>query len=212
MAKMYDVSMLIHADIQVYKNIEGKRPGFETTSDFATGSSHETRLHLDAHTGTHIDAPLHMIPGGKTIESVTLDKLIRPCRVVDLSTVVGSITAEDLRLHHPAAGEFLLLKTQNSWEETFNFEFVFIAADAAKYLADIGIAGVGVDGLGVERSQPSHETHTALLSKDIVVLEGLRLKDVPEGTYFMVAAPLKLTGLDAAPARVILFEGVEGLA
>ncbi|EJY54895.1 cyclase family protein [Alicyclobacillus hesperidum URH17-3-68] len=208
MAKLYDISMLIHADMQVYKNKDEKRPQFETTSDFTTGSAHETRLHLDAHTGTHIDAELHMIPNGRTIEAVGLEKLVRSCRVIDLTAVTGGITKADLEPHNPQAGEFLLFKTRNSFEETFNFEFIYLAADGAEYLANIGISGVGIDGLGVERAQPNHETHVSLLSKDIVILEGLRLKDVPAGTYFMVALPLKLTGIDAAPARVVLLEGL----
>ncbi|GLG02754.1 cyclase [Alicyclobacillus hesperidum subsp. aegles] len=208
MAKFYDISMLIHADMQVYKNKDEKRPQFETTSDFTTGSAHETRLHLDAHTGTHIDAELHMVPNGKTIEAIGLEKLIRSCRVIDLTSVTGGISKADLEPHNPQAGEFLLFKTRNSFEETFNFEFIYLAADGAEYLASIGVGGVGIDGLGVERAQPNHETHVSLLSKDIVILEGLRLKDVPAGRYFMVALPLKLTGIDAAPARVVLFEGV----
>lgn len=207
--KMYDISMLIHADIQVYKNIDGKRPAFETTADFTTASHHETRLHLDAHTGTHIDAPLHMIEGGKTIESVSLDKLIGKVRVLDLTHVVDGITKSDLESHHIQPNEFILCKTRNSSEDTFNFEFIYVKQDAAAYLAEVGVRGVGVDGLGVERSQPGHETHIALLSKDIVVLEGLRLQEVPAGEYLMVALPLKLTGIDAAPARVVLFEGVQ---
>lgn len=209
MPKVYDVSMLIHEGMQVYKNKDDKRPSFETRSDFQTGSAHETRLHLDAHTGTHIDAELHMVPGGKTIEAVGLDKLIGPCRVIDLTGVQDGITRADLEPHAPKGGEFLLFKTRNSFEETFNFEFIYLKEDGARYLAEIGVRGVGTDGLGVERSQPDHATHVALLSKDIVVLEGLRLKDVPPGAYFMIALPLKLTGIDAAPARVILFEGLE---
>lgn len=206
--KIYDVSMLIDTDMQVYKNKDEKRPSFETTSDFTTGSSHETRIHMDAHTGTHIDAPLHMLEQGETIESVHIEQLVGDCRVLDLTNVEDGITRADLEAHAPQKGEFLLLKTKNSWDESFNFNFIYVAQDGAEYLADIGIAGVAIDGLGIERSQPGHETHKALLAKNIVIIEGLRLKDVPTGTYFMVAAPLKMTGIDAAPARVLLLDGV----
>lgn len=206
--KIYDVSMLIDTDMQVYKNKDEKRPSFDTTSDFKTGSSHETRIHMDAHTGTHIDAPLHMLEQGETIESVRIEQLVGDCRVVDLTHVEDGITRADLEAHAPQKGEFLLLKTKNSWDESFNFNFIYVAQDGAEYLADIGVAGVAIDGLGIERSQPGHETHKALLAKNIVIIEGLRLKDVPTGTYFMVAAPLKMTGIDAAPARVLLLDGV----
>lgn len=208
MPTIYDVSMLVDAGVQVYKNKEEKRPKFETTSNFNTGSSHETRIHMDSHTGTHIDAPLHMIEGGDTIESVKLKQLVRDCRVINLTSVQGGITRVDLEPHKPQKGEFLILKTNNSWDEEFNFDFVYVAEDGANYLAEVGIAGVAIDGLGIERSQPGHETHKSLLAKGIVIIEGLRLKNVPEGNYFMVAAPLKLTGIDAAPARVMLLEGI----
>ncbi|TXK89605.1 cyclase family protein, partial [Parageobacillus sp. SY1] len=105
--------------------------------------------------------------------------------------------------------DFVLFKTKNSLEDAFNFEFIYVAEDAARYLADKKVRGVGIDALGIERSQPGHPTHKTLFSAGVIVIEGLRLKDVPEGSYFMVAAPLKLVGTDAAPARVILFENMQ---
>ncbi|MCL6632686.1 MAG: cyclase family protein [Alicyclobacillus herbarius] len=198
--------MPIRRGMPVYKNKPEKQPEFETTSDFQTGSAHETRLHLDAHTGTHIDAPLHMVEGGATIESIPIADLVRPCRVVDLTHVNQAIRAGDLAKCDIQPGEFLLFKTQNSFDDEFNFEFVYVAADAAQVLADKGVAGVGIDGLGIERAQPNHETHKTLLEKGIHILEGLRLADVAPGRYLMVAAPLRLEGIDAAPARVVLLE------
>ncbi len=204
----FDVSMPIHPAMPVYKNKPEKRPSFEVTSDFTTGSSHETRIHIDVHTGTHIDAHLHMIEGGSTIEAITLDRLIVPCRVLDLTSVTDAIHQVDLEAHNPQAGEFLLFKTKNSFAKEFEMNFVYVAEDAASWLASIGIKGVGIDALGIERSQLSHPTHKALFAKDIIIIEGLRLGDVPQGEYLLVALPLALVGLDAAPARVLLVEGM----
>jgi arylformamidase len=204
--QIYDVSMPIRRGMPVYKNKPEKQPEFETTADFQSGTAHETRLHIDAHTGTHIDAPLHMLEGGATIESVRMEDLVRPCRVIDLTRVNQAIHASDLVDCGIQAGEFLLFKTQNSFDEAFNFEFVYVAADAATYLADKGVAGVGIDALGIERAQPGHETHKALLGRGIHIIEGLRLAEVEPGEYLMVAAPLKLEGIDAAPARVLLLK------
>jgi arylformamidase len=98
------------------------------------------------------------------------------------------------------------LKTRNSLEDRFNFNFVYLSEEAANYLADKKIKGVGIDSLGVERNQPNHETHKALFGAGIVIIEGLRLKEAQATSYHMVAAPLKLLGTDGSPARVLLFE------
>ncbi len=208
--RIHDISMPIQRGMPVYKNKPEKQPEFETTSDFQTGSTHETRLHIDAHTGTHLDAPLHMVEGGATIETVPIADLIRPCRVLDLTHVNQAVRAGDLAECDIRPGEFLLLKTQNSFDNGFNFEFVYVTAEAAQLLADKGIAGVGIDALGIERAQPGHETHKILLQKGIHILEGLRLADVKPGSYLLIAAPLKLTGIDAAPARALLLEEEPG--
>lgn len=204
--KIYDVTTAIHPEMAVYKNKPEKRPAFQVTSDFNTGSSHETRIQLDVHTGTHIDAPLHMIPGGATTDILNLESLVRDCVVIDLTHLEKEIQAQDLQGKDISSGDFVLFKTRNSLSDAFDFEFVYVTEDAAKWLADKGVAGVGVDALGIERSQPTHPTHTILFQKDVRIIEGLRLADVPAGRYQMVAAPLKLVGLDAAPARVFLIE------
>jgi arylformamidase len=106
------------------------------------------------------------------------------------------------------SGDFVLLKTRNSDHDGFDFEFVYLAEDGARYLAERNVAGVGIDALGIERSQPGHPTHKTLFGAGVVIIEGLRLKEVREGSYFMVAAPIKLMETEAAPARVLLLEGV----
>ena len=206
--KIFDITMPIHPGMPVYKNKPEKKPSFETTSDFSTGTSHETRIHLDAHTGTHVDAPLHMIENGDPIEAVSLQQLVRPCRVIDLTHVHDAIHAADLIAAAPQTGDFLLCKTSNSQDTAFNPEFVYLAEDGARYLAEQGIAGVGIDALGVERSQPEHTTHKTLFAAGAIIIEGLLLADIEPGVYLMVAAPLRLQGIDAAPARVMLLQDV----
>lgn len=203
--QLYDVSMTIRPGMPVWRNYEHKQPEFENTANYSTGHSYETRLHLDAHTGTHLDAPLHMVESGLTIETTTLDQVVRPARVVDLTEVEDAIHADDVARVKPQKGEFLLLKTRNSAVEGWDDNFVFVADDGAKAFVEAGITGVGIDSLGIERSQPSHATHTQLLGAGIVILEGLRLADVPVGDYLMIAAPLKFEGIEAGLARVLLF-------
>ncbi|WP_438434105.1 cyclase family protein [Gorillibacterium sp. sgz500922] len=204
MFTFYDISMTIRPDMQVYKNKDEKRPEFTTMSDHVTGKAHETWIALDAHTGTHIDAPLHMIAGGETIETIPLEALVGPARVLDLTGVADGISKADLEPFGIQPGEWLLFKTRNSLSDEFDFEFVYLKEDGAVYLKEIGVKGVGTDGLGIERAQPNYGTHRTLLSAGIQVVEGLRLAEVPGGSYFLVVAPLKLTGIEAAPARAFL--------
>jgi arylformamidase len=203
--KIYDVTAPIFEGMPVYKNKPEKQPKFMTvTNDYVT----ESRVDMDVHTGTHIDAPLHMVKNGETFETISLEKLVGPCKVFDVTHVNDKISKEDIIHLDIQENDFLLFKTKNSLEDAFNFEFIYVAEDAAQYLAEKRVRGVGIDALGVERSQPGHPTHKTLFAANIIVIEGLRLKDVPEGEYFMVAAPLKLVGTDAAPARVLLFENL----
>ncbi|GIP40866.1 cyclase [Paenibacillus sp. J31TS4] len=204
MFKLYDISMTIQPGMQVYKNKEEKKPEIRTVQSHAEGKPHESRLSLDTHTGTHLDAPLHMIADGATIETIPLESLVGTCRVLDLTHVEDSIGRADLERHGVQPGEWLLFKTRNSLSEEFDFEFVYLNQEGAAYLSEIGVRGVGTDGLGIERAQPGHVTHKTLMNAGALVVEGLRLRDVPAGTYFLVVAPLKLTGIDAAPARAFL--------
>lgn len=203
MKKMYDITVPIYEGMPVYKNKPEKQPSIETVTN---GHVTESRLCLDLHTGTHIDAPLHMINDGDTFETIDMNHLSRQVKVFDLTHVKDGITKADLTNLSIQENDFVLFKTTNSFDNEFNFEFIFLKADGAEYLAELGISGVGIDSLGIERSQPNHPTHKTLFSANIIVIEGLALKEIKEGSYFMVAAPLKLSGTDAAPARVLLFE------
>lgn len=206
--KLWDVTMEIGPGMPVWKGRESKKPIATITRDFANGdSARETQLTIDMHTGTHIDAPLHFIRDGQTIDEISLDRLVRPAKVIDLTSVASVIERSDLIKHPIEPEDFILLKTRNSYEDILQTDFVYIGEEAARYLAEEAkVAGVGIDGLGVERDQPEHGTHHALLGAGIIIIEGLRLKAVEQGDYLMIAAPLKVKGLEAAPARVLLTE------
>ena len=204
--KLYDISMAIEPEMMVYKNLESKKPKLLNSANYSNASHYETDIHMNLHTGTHFDAPLHMIEDGDTMEVYNLDQFITQCKVVDLSEVVGMIHKEDLVSKGIDRDDFILLKTRNSFEDTFNPEFISLADDGADYLAELEIKGVGIDALGIERGQPSHGTHKALLSKRIPILEGLQLAEVPEGVYQLIALPIKITGVEAAPTRAVLLE------
>lgn len=204
--KIYDISMPISYDMPVYKGKEMKRPIITVDSDFQTGSAYESRLEMNMHTGTHIDRSLHMIPHGTTMESLKLEQVVTACTVLDLTKVRERITKEDLISKDIKEGSFLLLKTRNSFDEILEKDFVYLDRTGAELLASMNIIGVGIDSLGIERSQPGHETHIQLLGLDIVILEGLRLKGIEEGDYLLSAAPILIPGVEAAPVRAYLIE------
>jgi arylformamidase len=206
--KIYDVTAPIFEGMPVYKNKNEKQPEIKTVTN---GHVTESRISLDVHTGTHVDAPLHMMNDGATIESIQIEQLIRPCKVFDLTHLEEKIQEKDIQHLSIEKGDFVLFKTKNSFDETFNFDFIYVAQCASRLLAERHIAGVGIDALGIERAQEDHPTHRTLMEKNIIIIEGLRLKEVPEGNYFMVAAPLKIMGTDASPARIVLIENSENI-
>ncbi|MBC8061458.1 MAG: cyclase family protein [Clostridiaceae bacterium] len=206
---IYDISMTIEKDMGVYKNLEEKRPIIKFERKIPKDSINESSLSMNLHTGTHIDAPYHVDDSGATIDQIDLNKLITKCRVLDLTKVVDSITKEDLMGKKIQPGEFLLLKTRNSFTEEFESDFVYVEKSGAEYLAEKQIIGVAIDSFGIERTQPDHDTHKILFSKGITIIEGVRLKEIEESEYLMCALPLKIKGVDGAPARIVLIKDLK---
>jgi arylformamidase len=205
--KIIDISMPIHSGMPVWRDSEAKKPVFHITRNFVNGNgTRETKVELELHTGTHMDAPLHMIEGGQDSEFFKVEDMVLPCKVLDLTNVEDGITEEDLKQKDIKAGDFILLKTRNSYEEGFNPGFIYVKESGARYLADVGIKGVGIDALGIERSQADHATHKTILGNGIYILEGLRLKDVKEGCYTLVAAPVYILDVEASPVRALLLQ------
>ena len=203
---IFDVSMLIEENIQVYKNLEKKKPNFKIVANHKNNQAHETNLNINLHTGTHIDYPLHMIENGKTSDFEDLNKLIGSCKVIDFTDCKEKISKIDLEKHNIEKNDFLFFKTKNSFTDNFIFDFTYLDSTGAKYLREKKIRGVGTDGLGIERNQKNHDTHKTLLEANIIIIEGLRLKTVSQKTYQMYCLPLKIKSVEATPARVILID------
>ena len=171
-----------------------------------------TMLHFGAHTGTHVDAPAHFIAGAPGVKSMQLDLLIGQARVVVLPNNVMAITASHVNDLNLKSATRVLFKTRNSafWGNTehgFRSDYTYIEPDAARSLVKMGIRLVGIDYLSVEKfGSRQFETHTILLERGVVIVEGLDLRAVKEGDYELICLPLKLAdGLgDGAPARAIL--------
>ncbi len=166
-----------------------------------------SRLTLGAHTGTHVDAPLHYLPGGPGVDELPLDSLVGEARVVRIADD-RRVTVEELARHDVRPGERLLFRTRNSdhsWPEApFTDEFVCLTPESAAWLAQRGVRTVGVDYLSVGSPTDGIAIHRALLLAGVVIVEGLDLSRVPAGRYQLVCLPMKLRGGDGAPARVLL--------
>ena len=203
---IYDISMTIHEQMTVYKNKEEKYPIINQVNSFEKDGNYESQLTMNLHTGTHIDFPLHMLENGNNSNTENLKLLIGEAKVFDLTNLSEKITLDDIKTLNINENDFIIFKTKNSFTETFDYNFVYLAEDAAQFLANKKIRGVGIDALGIERAQKEHPTHKILLSSDIIILEGLRLKEVPEGIYEFFCLPLKIANVEALPVRAILIK------
>ncbi len=200
-----DISWPITQGMTEYKDRKTVR--IEPIKQFERDGMRETMLTMHNHTGTHVDAPSHFLRDGQSSEAIALDALIGPCRVLDLTAVHECITEEDLAKFAIKRHERILLKTKNSLRsatDAFGPTFVYVGRDASQLLADLKVACVGIDYLGIERNQPAHETHRLLLEGNVAVIEGLRLKDVVPGAYRLYCLPLNIPGIDGMPARAVL--------
>jgi arylformamidase len=166
-------------------------------------------LYLSSHTGTHIDAPVHYLKTGDTIDTIPLENLLGPCRVIDLGDVNGLISRKSI-LGKLGSERRILIKTSYSGKTDFIQNYPSLSLDAAQYLISCGILCIGIDSPSIESFQCDGSVHRHLLNNACVIIELLDLSGVPEGVYEMIALPLRLVGLDGAPARVILKENKEG--
>lgn len=215
--KIYDITFPISANVPVYEGDPNVK--IEAAHSIKKGdAANVTSLCCGAHTATHVDAPNHFIDGTRKVHELELEKLIGNCRVIEVSDDVLAI--EPQHLGNLETVERILFKTRNSafWNEPekgFRQDFTYISPEAARVLADSEIKLVGIDYLSVEKFGSSDfATHIALLEKEIVIIEGLDLREISAGDYELICLPLKIiseTG-DGAPARTILREITEARA
>lgn len=198
-----DLSVPVHGEMLHW----GRRPTVEVVESFENGNAcNVTRWMIGSHTGFHVDAQLHFVEGGATIDELELDVLVGPARVLDLTGVEGDdVTASDLLAAGLGDESRVLLKTQNSThalKETDRPDhWVGIAPDAAQLLIDRGVQLVGIDFLTID--SPSRDetwdAHKLLLPADVAIAECVDLSHVEAGVYELVCLPLKLRGSEAAP-------------
>jgi arylformamidase len=205
---IYDISVTLRPDMPVWPTHQPFEVG--RLRDIERGDrSNVSRLALTAHTGTHVDAPLHFISAAKSAEALDLNVLVGPTRVAEAlaATVIDAPLLDSLVL--PAGVERLLLHTRNSelWargESSFRDDYVALDASGAQWIVDHGVRLVGVDYLSVATYKDTVTPHLILLGAGVIPVEGLNLTGIEAGEYQFVCLPLKLVGSDGAPCRAIL--------
>jgi arylformamidase len=191
---------------------EGDAPmTFEFLKDMRKGDAFTlSKYSLGAHSGTHIDAPMHFVVDGAPIERVPIERLIGSARVIEIADDVQAIDAAELNRHDWKGAPRVLFRTRSSargWmtSPAFHRDFAYIAPDAAQLLADAGVQLVGIDYLSAEQfGAPAPRAHQILLGKGIPIVEGLLLVSVRGGDYDLIVLPMKVGGHEGAPARAVL--------
>ena len=181
----------------------------ERTAKLSRGdAANVSRLSMGSHTGTHMDAPLHFLQGGRGLDELPLSAVIGPARVIGIAER-SAITPKALRRHRIRRGERVLLKTRNSarcWRRSaFVKEFAHLSQEAARYLAEAGARVVGIDYLSVGGyRKDGAQVHRILLGAGVWIIEGLNLSAVKPGPYTLICLPLRIARSDGAPARAVL--------
>jgi arylformamidase len=204
--KLIDVSVPLDATLPTYPH---NTPfSLEAVKRLARGdSSNVSTLHMSAHCGTHVDAPLHFFDGKPGVDAMALELLIGRVRVIDLPHR-GGITEEHLAAAGLREDLRVLLRTPNSalWNTTdgFHTDYTYLTEGGAKFLVGQGVKVVGVDYLSVEQyNKAGAPAHQALLGSGVIIIEGLNLSEAEAGQYEMYCLPLRIAA-DGAPARVVL--------
>lgn len=208
--KIYDISVPVYTGMVVWPGDGGVL--IERESKIEAGdNANVSHLSLGAHTGTHVDAPYHFIPEGVTLDHVPLERWVGKALVVEINGVKTITAAQVAAAGLPEGVERVLFKTDNGtiWarpQQAFEPGFVALSPDAAQFLVDRGVGLVGIDYLSIAPFKQSRPTHEILLSAGMVILEGVDLRAVAPGWYTLYCLPLKLVGVDGAPARAILVD------
>ncbi|MBR4869330.1 MAG: cyclase family protein [Oscillospiraceae bacterium] len=195
--KIYDISQEVFG-CQVYP--DDPAPEKKVLRSMEDGEVYNlTAFGMCAHNGTHIDAPFHFIKDGKTVDEISLDAFVGMAYVAEHRGIVTGDDAakiiEKAKNHNPQAAKRLLIKGD-----------IEVSLEAAKVFASSDILLLGNEPQTVGPQDEPMAVHLALLGADVILLEGIRLTDVPEGMYFLNAAPLNLAGADGAPCRAVLIE------
>jgi arylformamidase len=213
MARIQDVSQDVVDGGIVYPGNPEIRISYQQAVARGAGAN-VSSVEFGSHTGTHVDAARHFFDDGQPIDEVPLDRLIGRAVVLTFADDVMAVGEAELRAQEGAlAGHTrVLLRTRNSGfaaagRREFVPDYTYLAPDGAAYLVSRGVELVGIDYLSIEQFHSGHHrTHRTLLERSVVIVEGLALGAIAPGEYQFICLPLKLAGIDGAPARAVLVD------
>ena len=193
--KIYDISQEVLSSVVFPGDPSPKREVLASLKEGAVCNL--SFLSMCAHNGTHIDAPYHFIEDGKTVDEISLERLVGYCYVAEYNDVLSANDARSLlrcaRVRSPEAAKRILLKGRAT-----------VSLEAAEAFAEAGIVLIGNESQTVGPEDAPIAVHQVLLSREVVLLEGIRLSEVPTGVYLLSAAPLNFAGADGSPCRAVL--------
>lgn len=206
--RIIDISVAVNSDLVTWPG----SVGYHENAILKIGGdsvANLTQVEMDVHTGTHVDAPLHFLENGHTMATMPLDKLVGRCYVVDCKD--ATVLSVEVMGEVPLDAKKVLFKTSNSdsWKNpshAFIETFVGLNKEAAQVLASRKMDLVGVDYLSIQGYREHPDTHRYLLKENVVLLEGIDLREVNQGWYTLYCLPVKLENIEAAPCRAILIE------
>lgn len=209
-----DISFPLNDAIAIYPNNPSYSINRVSTITDDKGSN-VSEVKLGTHTGTHIDAPLHFVENGMSVDEIPLERINGRAKVVTITDQM-EISINELKKREIEKDDIIIFKTSNSdvyRGEVILQNYVTLNYEAAEYLVDRGVSAVGIDYLTIERPRElraeGKSIHKILLDKSIFIIEGLDLRMVQEEIYELFCFPLKLMYADGCPVRVVLSKKVD---
>jgi arylformamidase len=199
--KAYDITRTLGLDVVAFPGDPAFRKGAVEVSGAIISN-----LSLSSHTGTHIDAPRHLGPTGKTLDSYPIKRFCLDAYVLH-SAATDQIPSSEVTSRDLTGVQAVLFRTQNESipRSSVAHAWVSLSVEAAASLAAQGVTLVGIDYLSIDASEDGNlPVHRTLLGADVLILEDIDLSDIPEGRYRLVCLPLRILDADGAPCRAIL--------
>jgi kynurenine formamidase len=210
--KITDLTHLIHSEMAVYPGTE--QPVFQVGNTLEDDGFVEARITMFSHTGTHIDAPAHLLKNGSFLDELPIDHYVGNANILDFSDLEGSIINVDKLQNHEKMiqkADFIILKTgwEKYWGKHEYFEnFPTLSKESALWLSDFNLKGIGLDAISIDKmTSTSFEIHKIFLSKNTIIIENLTNLDAIESDSFILSVmPLKNKNADGSPVRAYSME------
>ncbi len=205
--KIYDISHTLRPGMAAWPGDAGLQ--LEKKMGLADGDiANVGVISMSCHIGTHMDAPYHYLNGGKSIDKIELERFVGPARLVTVRPATSLVSAEELGPFLAQPVERLIIRCNAPVElDRFREDFVSLSVAAAQRLVSAGIRLVGIDSPSVDPFGATVlEAHLVLGRAGVIIVENLRLRDVPDGSYELIALPLRIADGDGSPVRAVLRE------